>query len=81
MEASDNDIVTEQEQTTPTGETQQPEPEIDTDQHTDSWGETDPEKQDMEWDGGALGELRNRSMEAITVIESDDGEGKTDDIS
>ena len=34
----------------------------------------------MEWDGGALVGPRNRPMEAITVIDSDDNEGQPDAI-
>ena len=82
LEAPDLNFVaaTTQEQTTPREETHQPESEIADDQHTDRWGDIVQEtKQDMEWHGGAL-EARNRPMEAITVIESDDGEGQLDAI-
>ena len=82
LEAPDLNFVTAptQEQTTPRGDTHQPESEMSNDQHTDKCGDADQEtKQDMEWDGGAL-EARNRPMEAITMIESDDGEGQLDAI-
>ena len=61
--------------TIPIEETHPPGAEIATAQNTDSWGERDPDKLDMEWDGGALEDLRNRPMEAITVVDSDVGEG------
>ena len=70
-----------QEGRTPTGETQHLESELATDQHTHNSGDTDSEtRQDMEWDGGALERARNRPLEAITVIDSDEGEEGTVDI-
>ena len=78
-EAPDADSMTNpiQEETTPKGEEHPPESE--TEQNTDSWGETDPEKLDMEWDGGDLEVLRSRPMEAITVIDSDVGDEQPHD--
>ena len=74
---SDLDTNPEQEETTPTEEAEPTEPDKATHQHIDSWGETELEaKQDMEWDSGALEGPRNRSMGAITVIDSDDSEGQ-----
>ena len=83
LEATDPPFVTDsmQEGRTPTGEIQHLETELATDQHTNNSGDTDSEtRQDMEWDGGALERARNRPLEAITVIDSDEGEEGTVDI-
>ena len=82
MEVPENAIVTDpppHDQTTLMENTQQPATEIATTQQTDSWGESES-KVDMEWDGGALVGPRNRPLEAITVIDSDDSEGQPDSI-
>ena len=83
LEATDPPFVTDsmQEGRTPTGETQHLESELTIDQHTHNSGDMDSEtRQDMEWDGGALERARNRPLEAITVIDSDEGEEGTVDI-
>ena len=83
LEATGPPFVTDsmQEGRTPTGETQHLESELATDQHTHNSGDMDSEtRQDMEWDGGALERARNRPLEAITVIDSDEGEEGTVDI-